>query len=284
MELPALVSAPIDGSQTCLVDLGFPSPAADDLPLTTPCLEEIPGSALTASPSWGLDAISSAAPSSPMPGSIKPQPIATPVTESLPSLGLDAIVGASIDPAPSYQKRNGPFATVTKPRAGLRLPSFDMLGISNPRPTQASQSSVYGAEAPDLESLIESPSEDSQRLGMDTLSLAQSSIYTPGASPGALTIRDHMRRVSNELTPPDESEKVVWDPITRSCAIDTEAVPGPGSIPPAAAAQTTAANSSVQPRIQIQRTESQNKQAECLEGATAILSMTRLATMRTDCR
>lgn len=241
-------------------DLGFPSPASDDISLLSPGLDRALSASRTPAVAWShrlANQTGSASLVPTEPEEVKLQRIQTPgsVYQPAPSLGLDSIVGASIDPVPKDASFPVTSTTATKAGPGLRLPSFDLLGIANPRPDCS-------------EIKLDDPFVEPARQGLlfpeDTFSPSGSNLGGAGSetqdnpfcdSPRARArvINSPLHQYVTTLTPPDDSGRLVWESFAKlsTGAMDSPAT-DPGNAPTASEEQPAVAGSSAEPSIRIE--------------------------------
>lgn len=289
---------------SCPADLGFPSPAGDDFPLSTPRLTSVLEptttctSSIAAAPAalgspfpepWKFADNASSAITEPVPGVVQLNKVVTPQQEVVPCLGLDAIVGAAVDPAPSHQTII-PEST-NKSGPGLRLPSFDSLGIGNPRPDLVRRSAVDNLSNPWSDPLL-----DLALMGLDavgggaaaampvfeasndeTMSSSLPSLGSPRAQSKVPLPQDPSRRYFDIITPPDDNGRMIWSSLSvlGSGALDSPANTDPGTNATTPRDQPVPA-APAHPRIEIQRTDSDNVVASWLDGGTSVLSELKL--------
>jgi len=204
-------------------DFGFPSPAADDINLTTPTLSQDSSAATVSSPQWPTHAlVESSSLLGPEPDVVEHEDVVTPGMELQASLSFDAIVGADVDPAPSDVMSSSSL----KAGPELRLPSFASLGIAAPHSVSIPQRHP----AQDLVSAgdaLHSPSRSSpldtiarpvdafgddlcQRLGhLERADSPSGHPTVPSSTPSPL------HHYVATLTPPDDNGRITWSSITK---------------------------------------------------------------------
>lgn len=278
-----------EGSQPPMASLlGFPSPASDELLVNTPSIGTGLGIQGGLDPllSWS-DSASRGGLTAPLPGPVKELPITTPCQETAPDLSLDALVGATIDPAPLHT----PSISSTNPQPvrdlrtpiGLKLPSFDLLGISSLKPDHLmhgpnavlSPPIVGGGQ--DYSLSLAFGDEHSDPMDLDAHdSVTQSSDGSPKAR-----VKVGLGQFIDTLTPPAEDSNSAWtsDPtfeVGASHSLSTEANNPSTARQTASGAQSSSqqasTTSATQPRIQIQRSDSDTQRSAWLDTACDVMS------------
>jgi len=275
----------VDTVRDAVAHLDLPSPACDDISLITPSIEHTiaPGSDLE--PSW-IAPTAKPVLAAPEPVEVAFDQVATPAQEYAPSAPLDVIVGAAIDPAPAHEP-SLPAPAIPRAGRGLRLPSFDLLGIANPRPDRIKDWTV--------------PSASPSSLGCDDVGAAiapgglfSGVPYSGADSSESESAEDDSPRAHSKvalhqfvttLTPPAEGGGPVWESIATigTGLIDSPSITesgsaartpsGEASSQTSAATTATATQSSLAaPRIQVQRTDSDTQRSAWLDEATDITS------------
>lgn len=236
---------------------GIPSPASEDLCLASPSLDR---SAFA--PGFSLDASSSGMTAEP--DVVQLHQVATPMQESQAELGFDAVVGASVDPAPNHELHS---LSASKAGPGLRLPSFAKLGIEAPHSAPLTGQML---ESPvslgSLASTLPLPFE-LDTVGGSSESCSSSDMPEhPGSSQPAQSqspkvdirlpsLPSPLHHFVTTLTPPDDEGNITWDQI-RKLATDPLGTPAvdaglaASNTEPAATGQASAV-----PQITIQNTD-----------------------------
>ena len=291
---PAFCDTPLDtpleqSRQSSLAGLAIslPPPASEDIVLTTPSVEWSTEDTLHSAPTLNL----------PSPLAISNEPrlvnlkhVVTPSIEVVPDLPLDTIVGAAIDPAPSHKLALPTPQPLLRTNRDLRLPSFDLLGIANPRPdlfrgpvspliaitplAGGIGQEADGLEEADLPEGYDSETENVEDAPCDLL-------------PRAAHARVYLQQCVTTLTPPAESGDQVWQSLVTlsTGAMDSPATdPGDSrastgeSAPTGSSTQAAAGPSSSSPaglsapRIQIQRSDSDVQRSSWLDEASEAMS------------
>lgn len=204
-------------------DFGFPSPAAEDILITTPSLDRTLLAAAVSSPSWSTDSIVEGRDAlllASEPDVVRHQVVVTPGQEMQPPLSFDAIVGADVDPAPSDALSLPPNS---KAGPALRLPSFMSLGIANPTPDQH--------PAPDHVARDDLSQHPLQSLGLDIgashdpfssddlreqVDILRQEVDSPGSHSFDPSLPSPpLQQFVTTLTPPDENGRITWESITK---------------------------------------------------------------------
>lgn len=208
-------------------DFGFPSPAAADIAVTTPCPDQ--SIADVSFCPWGIDPLSSGScvVLAPEPNSVRLDDVPTPVQELQPVLSFDNIVGAHVNPAPN----NTQSLLQAKMGSGLCLPSFSKLGIAAPHsesppqrhPVQdpASRGDLSRALAHPLD--FQDGAYPSDQTLDDTLHEQVESTQqavSPSVHSKVPPLHSPLHHYVTTLTPPDENGRITWESIT-------EVAPGP---------------------------------------------------------
>lgn len=209
-------------------ELGFPSPADEDLLSDSEdCLRRQLASASLCETPW----------ESSLPGPLPQPPVASffPVASPTPSLdsrydlGMNAIVGGALPPT----NVSLPTPPIAKAGRNLRLPSFDLLGIANPRPDRITSNPEQMFSLCGGGSL--SQSGDPLHMHDTSLSNAHSGILPdrPGNFPAVSSSHfkpNHkpVHHFIHTFTPPDESGTLDWSSLAR---VTTQAVESPASGP-----------------------------------------------------
>jgi len=272
--------------------LGFPSPASDEPLLNTPSIGTGLGIQGGLDPllSWS-DSASQGILSAPEPGPVKLAQITTPFQETAPDLSLDGLLGATIDPAPLQDSNISstqlhPVPDLRTP-LGLKLPSFDLLGISKlslDRNTQASHaimspSLVGGGQdfTLSLPASIETSNVDhDDPMNLDAHDSAhQSSDGSPRAR-----VKVGLGQFVDTLTPPAEGSDSPWtsNPTFEGGAVYSMSTDAESSstAPPTvsvtqSSSQQASTTTSTQPRIQIQRSDSDTQRSSWLDKACDVM-------------
>lgn len=256
--------------------LDLPSPASEDISLVTPGLGQPCSSidSVFALQQWRTaDALPEVATlTAAEPGTVQLPQVLTPAQESAPVLSLDAVVGAAVNPVPSS---NLPLRPITLRAAhGLRLPSFESLGIANRRPEILRDTTQYNA------SIAEDDSEDvsSGADAVDTLAghdrQVSQSIFLPTSTSQAPT-RKSLHPFLGPLTPPEDQVSLQWDSVAKDSDLGSESA-NTGSLPPqrpGAQASNAHGGSSSAPAIRLERSASDRAKGYWLDQTAGIMSM-----------
>ena len=205
-------------------DFGFPSPAADDINLTTPTLSQDWSAAAVSSPQWPTHAlVESSSLLASEPDVVKHEDVVTPGMESLAPLSFDAIVGADVDPAPSDVM----LSSSLKAGPELRLPSFASLGIAAPHSVSVPQAHLASDLISGGGDMLHSSSRSSH---LDTIArpadaFVEDLCQQVGHLEQADSLSGHPTLPSSipsplhhyvaNLTPPDENGRITWSSITK---------------------------------------------------------------------
>jgi hypothetical protein len=197
----------------------FPSPAS--VSSSTPLLEHPPKpeqSPLDLCISrHGLVEAESVVPADP--DLIRTQPVMTPPAKDIPQPDLNMIVGGAL--APTHTNPTHP--PISKCRPGLRLPSFDMLGIAAPHPDRFGIGGLDGPLATTTcEITPESIDLDNPATGLDvplgTLkleALARSTVsIVPSERLPGRGVQSPTHQYGDPLTPPDDIPGIDWNNAT----------------------------------------------------------------------
>lgn len=213
----------VEDIQPTAADYGFPSPAADDINITTPGLGQGSLAASISSPKWPTDLFTTgqSALLAPEPDIVRHEDVATPLELQAP-LSFDAVVGADVDPAPS-DALSLPSSLRTEP--ALCLPSFTSLGIAaphsglipqrHPAREQFSRGDLRRTlpQAFDPETVASSsdPFSSDLRGQLEILQQTESSPSHTRTSP----LHSPIHHYVTTITPPDESGRITWEAITK---------------------------------------------------------------------
>ena len=205
-------------------------------------------------------------------------------------MSLDALVGATIDPAPLHEptiSRTSPNATRDlRTPSGLKLPSFDLLGISSRHPDQFRDglttspcfSDVGGGQDPYAASMGDF--DDSDHDDDSPSGAHDSANPSSDASPKA-RVKIGLQQFVTTLTPPDEGSDLAWTsiPTVNTGSMHSPATDADTSSQPQAdvsgsqsSSQPTVKPSATQPRIQISRTDSDTQRSSWLDEACDVMS------------
>lgn len=295
---PTLTSQPlfsnVEESQPPMSSLlGFPSPASDELLLDTPSIGTGLGIQCGLDPllSWS-DSASQGVLSAPEPGPVKGLDSTTPLRETAPDMSLDALVGVTIDPAPLHNPEISstnphPVREIRTP-VGLKLPSFNLLGISsrNSDPLMrgphavVSPSIVGGGQNDGLSLHTSSQYLDAGHNDPMDLDAHDSANQSSDGSPRA-RVKVGLGQFVDTLTPPAEESNPAWTShptfdVGAMCSLSTN--PDGSSTATAAVAgaqsssQQASTTASTQPRIQISRSDSDTQRSSWLEKACDVMS------------
>ena len=203
----------------------FPSPASVHDSLSSPPLSQVE---FRVSTSQSLSAIHDpldAADTVPaQPGDVQISPAVTPFADDMPGPDMNLVVGGALAPVRSTQPSR---STRRRLRPGLRLPSFQSLGIANPNPDR------FGFDG----NLSQLAVEAMRQSG----SSHQDAAFTPvfpdlkygqilqdavpdvdGKLSGGRAIQSPVSQLVNTLTPPAEPEHIEWTAFpTFMAAIDS---------------------------------------------------------------
>lgn len=226
----------LDINHLSLADLGYPSPASEDICLTTPSLDESAHATNISPSSWRVvpgSAASSAA-LAPEPDVAKSPHVKTPLEEMQPTLDLGAVVGAAVDPAP-----NNPLSPQPAVKAGqsLRLPSFAQLGIAAPHSEQSYFQELKPSNPLSVGGLLEPlplPIDPDTTSSSSRMNGSGGSLECIGGLPLLGSPKAHVRvppvqspleHFVTTLTPPDDEGNITWASILKvgAVAMDTPA-------------------------------------------------------------
>ncbi|GAB7356505.1 hypothetical protein MBLNU459_g7257t1 [Dothideomycetes sp. NU459] len=206
----------LEATQITPAGFGAPSPASEDLCLTSPSLDR----SMLASPTPLFESQPALASE---PDVVKVTQVSTPLQETRPDLGFDAIVGAAVDPAPSHDLCPLPAA---KSGPGLRLPSFAQLGIEAPHsaPLSGEMCTKGPVSLGSLSSCLPLPFEPESAA-------SQSDMYPhddgheeienqersdgPKAAVRLPSVPNPLRHYATTLTPPDDEGNITWEQISK---------------------------------------------------------------------
>ncbi|KAF4554457.1 Hypothetical protein D9617_4g002110 [Elsinoe fawcettii] len=215
------------------------------------------------------DPIAAAAVRAPLPAHATQPALLTPGQDLLPQPSLNAIVGADIIPSTLTDSNIS-----SKAGPGLRLPSFQELGIANPRPDNLVRDTCLGTTSPSVRQRLSDPvtanmvaSMRSMRLGsvpsLDNFGPLARTLSLDGDGELPVPVRRQSQLVET-LTPPEDKSSVLWNSLsqaedqyiatsrsTRGQSDPALAVPiNPAAIP------REIPQSSIAPRIELHRTPS----------------------------
>ncbi|KAL1306244.1 hypothetical protein AAFC00_004334 [Neodothiora populina] len=235
-------------------EFGFPSPAADDINLSTPSLERASHAAVISPGQWPIDdstvVSSGALPLAPEPDVVKHEDVVTPGQEIMSQLPLsfDAIVGADVDPAPSDALS---LPSSSKAGPALRLPSFASLGIaavhSNPELHLSHDRIERGELLPMLPQSsvpnVGATSDDflSDSAPLEQIEVFRQSVQSPAVRTIASPLPSPLHHFVTTLTPPDENGRITWEAIAKAA---TGSMDSPTTEPNIAAADIEATEDS----------------------------------------
>lgn len=152
-----------------------------------------------------------------MPNEVNSERVMTPRLDDPVVPSMDALVGGALAPT---KPNVAPSALLPKQRPGLRLPSFDQLGIAAPHPDR-----IEGAISPNARAdtgartstVLSSISYNEPDItsGMRTMSIGLSSleedlVRSPGRGSGC-AIQSPLQQYVNTITPPSEGNAPIWD-------------------------------------------------------------------------
>lgn len=235
----------------------FPSPASPSESLETPSLSQTLASTY-APPQWTprslLPEVAAALPT--QPGDVSFEPILTPpLIGDMPEPDMNTIVGGALAPV----HLTPPIPPQQKSDHGLRLPSFEALGIAAPHPDRFGSPSLDGALADPLRDTMRvCPRGDADlydafsRLGGG----GQLDPVIDGKASGGRAIQSPVHQYVNVLTPPADSGDSLWKSMATlsSGTMDSPGTDLGDMAPPAASAQANpgASATPTEPLISVQ--------------------------------
>ncbi|KAK5125976.1 hypothetical protein LTR85_011331 [Meristemomyces frigidus] len=220
----------------------FPSPASTTDSLESPTLSKaLAGTQLT--PQWTPQSLlpESADVLTTQPGDVSIEPVLTPPPIDAPQPDMNTIVGGALAPVHTIPPR--------RPRQrtghGLRLPSFEALGIAAPHPDRFGHQSLDGALSDSSrETTRLYPREDVDLFGVLSRlgggggggQLDPSIDSEPLKAGGGRAIQSPVHHYVTMLTPPAESGDHLWNSMATvsSAPMDSPAT-DPGHVAPSAA-------------------------------------------------
>lgn len=151
-----------------------------------------------------------------MPNEVKTEPVMTPRSDDAVESSMDLLVGGALAPIKSNIAQSMP---LPKQRPGLRLPSFERLGIAAPHPDRLAgmvsddASSGVGAERAERPPVTSSGEDElgsvmkSVRIGSSMIEdgLVRSPIRSNGC-----TVQSPFQQYVSTITPPAEGEAPEW--------------------------------------------------------------------------
>jgi hypothetical protein len=210
----------------------FPSPASITSSLDSPSLtRSLPRAAWA----WTPRSEPAAVPVPPAPGDVEVKQLATPPATDVSLSDLKMMVGGALAPVhitPPYQPHH-------KSGPGLRLPSFEALGIAAPHPDRYGHSSLDGAADQACDSLREplgSSGRDAELLhAFEGLHADRdgASSKPVGDKTGGRAVASPVHHFISTLTPPAEGGEMDWRAMTTvvSAPIDSPSTdPGHGAV------------------------------------------------------
>ncbi|GAM89962.1 hypothetical protein ANO11243_080020 [Dothideomycetidae sp. 11243] len=277
---PALVDSACDPQHVLKVDAGSTRasattarvlPVGDDNLVVSPSLEKSLQTSITPLPDTNTMDPLHALVQPALPGSAAAPQVITPASESAPLLDLpsmDTVVGACIAPISQSSALHAP-AQSSKTSPGLRLPSFEALGIANPHST------APGAHPSPFRNRLSDPVpaflDGLESLGGEATSCPITRTWSLDAdhtSPPPIRLASHLFET---LTPPDDTAQVLWSSLAPSMQQDISGRPmnqtgRPQLRPSLAAGPVTPVSASSEtpnvPRIEIQRSMSDNTRVQ----------------------
>lgn len=213
-------------------DYGFPSPASEDLSITTPGVDRAYIAGIISSDAWsGESAVADAQLLGSEPDVVTQQAVVTPRQELHMPLSFDALVGADVDPAPKDA------LSLPSDIAGpaLRLPSFTRLGINITANANANANQAMPDQhpAPDhmlaRDDLSHFPPQQTSEPGtgasydpfsgddlIEQVVALQQKLDSPGVSSFMSPLPSPaFQHFVTTLTPPDENGHITWEAITK---------------------------------------------------------------------
>ena len=167
-----------------------------------------------------------------LPDDICTQPLMTPLTNDMPEQSMDMIVGGALAPVPTSASRLSLPPTIRSTGPGLRLPSFERLGIAAPHPDRVRGGSLDSAIArtatePMLDSLS-GPHTDSDLIRSfdnmrSTVSKRGEPSFNPPLKGSGRAIRSPIHHFVDMLTPPADTGDINWNTTTpvQNAALDS---------------------------------------------------------------
>lgn len=200
----------------------FPSPASTTASLSSPRLDRTLAAFPT--PCYGVDEAAATVPTEP--GSTTAPPLMSPSADEPAQPDMNLAVGGALAPTPSLQPVRPPART----GPGLRLPSFDELGIAAPHPdrhgldsldrtfSQAAREAMREPfSAPHVESSLAAAFHE-VKVGASSSDDRSRRDAAPCPSPGR-AIRAPVPRYIETLTPPAEHHEPDWSLIQAAITV-----------------------------------------------------------------
>ena len=241
--------------QTRTVLCAFPSPASVTSSLDTPTLQ-YSSSGDRCNPEHlfaGNDLLEATNVLPTQPNEIMVEPVLTPPPNETPELNMDTIVGGALAPVHS----NAPLCSPTRSRPGLRLPSFESLGIAAPHPDRYGglNGTLTNAAREAMQEPLSVPhgfptSIEALKVGATGPEVAPNpSIERPGGR----ALQSPVHHIIDTITPPPEVGCIKWNLTTATVtsAMDSpltdpgNANTGAGDVPIAPDAAATALASQI---------------------------------------
>lgn len=193
----------------------FPSPASIHDSLSTPTFETGHAGPRMSSPQSPLtvhDSLGTADILPTQPGDVQIESVVTPPANDMPELDMNLITGGALAPVHSnLPSRPQP----KRSRPGLRLPSFQSLGIANPNPDRFG---LDGGLTQVAETMRQPPSSHYGSSGFTPVfpGLKLEPIFQDAAAdgegkiPGRRAIQSPVHQLVHTITPPAEAECINW--------------------------------------------------------------------------
>lgn len=198
----------------------FPSPASITPSLSSPVFDKPFSDSLASSaqqtPRYGLDDTAGIVPT--LPGSIRSRPLMSPPADESAEPDMNTIVGGALAPVPS----KSPARPSLRAGSGLRLPSFDELGIAAPHPDRhgvdnldrtfshaAREAMREPFSAPHFESSLAAAFQDTKiggEAGDTRCGQGAAHCLSPGRA-----VKAPVPRYVETLTPPAERHEPDWN-------------------------------------------------------------------------
>jgi len=225
------------------------------------------------------------------------EPVTTPPLENMPLPSMDSLVGTNVAPVAPIVAPTFPIETPTtkfNAATGLRLPSFETLGIANPHPDrphgqvaptsrmsplrQISSDAVPVDVAANMKYLLPVVSP----LPVGARTIRASSLGTPNVISSSIQQKMHSFET---ITPPEDGPEILWDSLARKLGDDdiVQMNDERQSTPIAPTTLSSASNTPLEihapttstnlPRFQVQRTRSDQARSIWLDDAATMICM-----------
>lgn len=176
------------------------------------------------------------------PGATRQAPAMTPPADVVaadmhPTTDMNVLVGGALQPIPDQQQQQ-PQRSVAKTGPGLRLPSFEAMGIASPRPDYfppVADDQIAGAARDRALSLGSRSHSHPGRVEMSsfqTSDIGDAPRLDRVQSPRPCLQRNPVHQYVQTLTPPAETGDPSWRPSIMTAVMDSPNIESESALPP----------------------------------------------------